>query len=149
MEILSIENLTFTYPKTETPAVENVSLQVGEGDFVLLCGASGCGKTTLLKLLKRELTPSGEQCGNVKFCGKPLSSLSDREAASDIGFVMQNPDEQIVTDKVWHELAYGLENLGIPSETIRLRVGETASWFGISDSFRKSTDELSGGQSNF
>jgi len=146
MEILSIENLTFTYPKTETPAVENVSLQVGEGDFVLLCGASGCGKTTLLKLLKRELTPSGEQCGNVKFCGKPLSSLSDREAASDIGFVMQNPDEQIVTDKVWHELAYGLENLGIPSETIRLRVGETASWFGISDSFRKSTDELSGGQ---
>ena len=146
MEILSIENLTFTYPKTETPAVENVSLQVGEGDFVLLCGASGCGKTTLLKLLKRELTPSGEKCGNVKFCGKPLSSLSDREAASDIGFVMQNPDEQIVTDKVWHELAYGLENLGVPSETIRLRVGETASWFGISDSFRKSTDELSGGQ---
>ena len=64
MEILSIENLTFTYPKTETSAVENVSLQVGEGDFVLLCGASGCGKTTLLKLLKRELTPSGEQCGN-------------------------------------------------------------------------------------
>ena len=84
----------------------------------------GLRKTTLLKLLKRELTPSGEQCGNVKFCGKPLSSLSDREAASDIGFVMQNPDEQIVTDKVWHELAYGLENLGVPSETIRLRVGD-------------------------
>ncbi len=146
MEILSLENLTFTYPKTEDPAVENVSLQVDEGDFVLLCGASGCGKTTLLKLLKRELTPSGEQSGTVKFRGRPLSSLTDREAASDIGFVMQNPDEQIVTDKVWHELAYGLENLGVPSETIRLRVGETASWFGISDSFRKSADELSGGQ---
>lgn len=146
MEILSLENLTFTYPKTENAAVENVSLQVDEGDFVLLCGASGCGKTTLLKLLKRELTPNGGQSGAVKFRGRPLSSLTDREAAADIGFVMQNPDEQIVTDKVWHELAYGLENLGVPSETIRLRVGETASWFGISDSFRKSADELSGGQ---
>lgn len=146
MEILRIEDLTFAYPSCEKNAVDGVSLSVNEGEFIVLCGASGCGKTTLLKLLKKELSPAGKKSGKIFFRGGDAEKLSDRESASEIGFVMQNPEEQIVTDKVWHELSYGLENLGVPSEVIRRRVGEIAGWFGLTDFFRKNTDELSGGQ---
>ena len=140
MEILRIEDLTFAYPSCEKNAVDGVSLSVNEGEFIVLCGASGCGKTTLLKLLKKELSPAGKKSGKIFFRGGDAEKLSDRESASEIGFVMQNPEEQIVTDKVWHELSYGLENLGVPSEVIRRRVGEIAGWFGLTDFFRKNTD---------
>lgn len=146
MEILHIEDLSFRYPKCEKYALENINLSVEGGEFIVICGRSGCGKTTLLRLLKRELSPAGEKSGKITYCGTDTDELCERDAAADIGFVMQNPDSQIVTDKVWHELAFGLENLGVPTETIRRRVGEMASYFGIADWFRKSTDELSGGQ---
>ena len=146
MEILHIENLSFKYPKSQNNAVDNVSINVDSGDFVVICGESGCGKTTLLKLLKKELSPAGEKSGQIIYCGTEQENLDERTSSSEIGYVLQNPDNQIVTDKVWHELAFGLENMGIQMEVIRRRVGEMASYFGISEWFRKKTDELSGGQ---
>ncbi|MBO5023218.1 MAG: energy-coupling factor ABC transporter ATP-binding protein [Clostridia bacterium] len=146
MEILTLKNLSFTYPTEEKKAVDNVSLFVKEGEFICLCGSSACGKTTLMRLIKRELAPRGTLSGEIFFCGKAQSELSERESASEIGYVLQNPETQIVTDKVWHELSFGLENLGYSSDIIRLRIGEMANYFGISHMFRSSTAELSGGQ---
>lgn len=146
MEILQVKNLNFTYPKAAQKALDGINLTVNKGDFILVCGASGCGKTTLLRLLKKEIAPYGEMSGDILYCGESLSETNAKKAASEIGFVGQNPDEQIVTDKVWHELAFGLENLGIDQNTIRRRVGEMASFFGIHGWYHKKTQELSGGQ---
>ena len=152
MALLEVKNLSFTYPRqpkdtTEPkPALSGVSLDIRRGECMVLCGASGCGKSTLLRLLKRELAPEGEKSGEIIFCGKEQSTLSEREAACEIGYVLQNPENQIVTDKVWHELAFGLENMGVPTPVIRRRVAEMACFFGIDDWFRKKTTELSGGQ---
>ena len=146
MEILHIENLTFRYPKAKKNAVENINLTINSGEFIVVCGESGCGKTTLLKLLKKELSPAGEKSGTVFYKGISQDELDEKISAGEIGYVLQNPDNQIVTDKVWHELAFGLENLGMPTQVIRRRVGEMASYFGIQDWFRRKTDELSGGQ---
>lgn len=146
MEILKIENLTFTYPEQTTPVLDNVNLSINQGEFVVVFGESGSGKTTLLKMLKRELTPHGKKEGSVYYMGKPLEEWDERLSASDIGYVMQHPETQIVTDKVWHELAFGLENMGVPSAVIRRQVGEMANYFGIHTWFRKQTTDLSGGQ---
>ena len=146
MEILHIENLSFRYPKAQVNALSNINLSINNGDFIVVCGESGCGKTTLLKLLKKELSPVGERSGNIYYNGSNQEALDEKTAAAEIGYVLQNPDNQIVTDKVWHELAFGLENLGLDTGIIRRRVGEMASFFGIQDWFRKDTDELSGGQ---
>lgn len=146
MEILKIENLKFTYPLCDEPAVNNVTLSVKRGEFIGVCGATGCGKTTLLRLLKREIAPVGDVGGNVFFEGTPINDLSDERSACDIGFVMQNPEHQIVADKVWHELAFGLENMNIPQSETARRVAETAAYFGIEDWFDKNVCELSGGQ---
>ncbi len=152
MELLRVENLSFTYPRQEKdtsriqPALEEVSFSIQEGEFIVMCGESGCGKTTLLKLLKRELAPTGQKKGKIWFRGIPQEELTDREAACEIGYVLQNPENQTVTDKVWHELAFGLENMGVPTPVIRRRVAEMACFFGIDDWFRKKTTELSGGQ---
>ena len=146
MEKIRIENLTFAYPNSETNALNNIDLTVNEGEFMLICGRSGCGKSTLLRHMKSILTPYGKRSGEVYLSGKKLSEYSEREQASEIGFVMQNPDDQIVTDKVWHELAFGLENLGCDQAVMRLRIGEMASYFGIQNWFYKNVTELSGGQ---
>ena len=146
MEILNIENLSFTYPDCKESALTDISLKIKQGDFFVICGESGCGKTTLLKLLKKELAPKGDFKGVIKYDGIPLYELDNRISASEIGFIMQNPEMQIVTDKVWHELAFGLENTGAETASIRRRVAEMASFFGISGWFRKKTSDLSGGQ---
>ena len=146
MEILQIENLSFSYPQTEKKAVDNLNLTLNAGDFALLCGESGCGKSTLLKLIKRQLAPFGEKSGRIMLSGVPQEELDEREEVRRIGFVMQDPESQIVTDTVWHELAFGLENLGEPTQVIRRRVAEMASYFGIEAWFYKKTTELSGGQ---
>lgn len=146
MELIRIENLSFTYPNSDNKILNNISLDINEGEFVLLIGESGCGKSTLLKQLKNELAPFGENTGTIFYDGENLRDLDQRKSASEIGFVMQNPDYQIVTDKVWHELAFGLESLGLYSQTIRRRVAEMASFFGIQTWFRKDVSELSGGQ---
>lgn len=145
MGLFEIDNLTFAYNGAEQNAV-SVSLCVNKGDFVLVCGKSGCGKTTLLRLLKPALAPVGKRTGSVTFCGTDIAKLDDRTAASAIGFVMQNPDDQIVTDKVWHELAFGLESLGESSDVIRRRVAEICGFLGLTDIYGKRTCELSGGE---
>ncbi|MDR2295891.1 MAG: ATP-binding cassette domain-containing protein [Clostridiales Family XIII bacterium] len=146
MERYRIENLKFTYPEREKPALAGVNLIVRQGEFLMLCGLSGCGKTTLLRQLKPILAPHGARSGEVFFDGTPISALDQREQSARIGFVMQSPENQIVTDKVWHELAFGPESLGAPQEEIRLRVAEMASFFGIQAWFYKNVTELSGGQ---
>ena len=146
MEILAVRDLTFTYPECGSPAVKNVSFSLERGEFAVLCGATGSGKSTLLRMLKRELTPVGDMRGSVSFCGTPLAELDNITSASATGFVMQNPEQQTVTDKVWHELAFGLENLGTPPDEISRRIAEMASYFGIGEWYDKDVSELSGGQ---
>lgn len=146
MEIVRLNNYTFRYPNAGRDAICNIDVSVNKSEFVLVCGPSGCGKTTLLRNLKKEITPHGKSSGEILFDGKPLEELSSKDSACMIGFVRQNPDNQIVTDKVWHELAFGLENLGLPTPVIRRRVAETAHYFGINPWFEKSVFELSGGQ---
>ena len=146
MSWLTVEQLSFRYPEEDGAALKEVSFTLEKGDLALLCGATGCGKSTLLRLLKRELAPRGERKGSILLGGRSLDSLSDREAAETVGFVAQRPEEQIVTDRVWHELAFGLENLGCPPETMRRRVAETAAFFGLESWFDFRTDDLSGGQ---
>lgn len=146
MALLQIKNLTFSYPETKNPVLQGINLDVKQGEFIVLFGESGSGKTTLLKLLKRELAPHGEKSGMITYDGTPIDDLTDRVSASELGYVMQNPESQIVTDKVWHELSFGLENLGIKTSVIRRRVGEIANFFGIHTLFRNNTTDLSGGQ---
>lgn len=146
MQTFTITDLSFTYPTESVPALQNVSLTIEAGSFTVLCGRSGCGKSTLLRQLKPILQPHGTQTGEILFEGKPLSSLSQRTQSARIGFVLQNLDAQLVTDKVWHELAFGLESLGLSTPVIRRRVAEIASFFGIQNWFYKPVCELSGGQ---
>lgn len=146
MEKLKLENISFRYPNRSENALNNINLSLASGDFVALCGPSGCGKTTLLRLLKPKIAPHGSLLGEILLDGKPLSCLTHRQQSEELGFVFQNPETQVVTDKVWHELAFGAESLGLPSEEIRLRVAEIAAFFGIENLFRKNTAQLSGGQ---
>ncbi|MDD4201081.1 MAG: ABC transporter ATP-binding protein, partial [Eubacteriales bacterium] len=146
METFRIKNLTFTYPEKAQPALCDINLEIMMGEMVALCGQSGSGKTTLLRNMKPLIAPFGKIEGSIEFYGTDIHELSQQLQASRIGYVLQNPDAQIVTDKVWHELAFGLENLGIDTRTIRLRVAEMASFFGIQSWFHKDVNELSGGQ---
>lgn len=146
MEILRVDNLEFSYPNKSKKALDKINFTVEEGDFVLICGESGCGKSTLLRHLKPELSPYGKKSGDIYYYNKNINEYLKIETASQIGYVLQNLDAQLVTDKVWHELAFGLENLGLDTQTIRIRVAEMASFFGIQKWFRKDVSELSGGQ---
>ena len=147
MAHFQIENLTFSYPTAEDKkSLDGVSLSIERGEYLVVCGKSGSGKTTLLKHLKTVLTPHGKRSGSILFNGTPLEEMNKRDQSSKIGYVMQNPDDQIVTDKVWHELAFGLESLGTDQKTMRLRVAEMACYFGIQDWFHRNVADLSGGQ---
>ncbi len=146
MEVFTVKNLTFVYSDRNTAAINDMSLTVNEGDFFVLCGASGSGKSTLLRNLKPSAAPYGARNGEILFENTDLYSLDVRRQASEIGFIDQSCENQLVTDKVWHELAFGLESLGMDTPSIRRRVTETASFFGIQNWFYKKVDELSGGQ---
>jgi len=146
MATFTIKNLTFTYPLKNTTVLKNIDLEIGYGQFITICGQSGSGKTTLLRNLKSALAPHGSRSGEILFYGRQLDSVDRREQSQRIGYVLQNPENQIVTDKVWHELAFGLESLGYDKKTIRLRVAEMASFFGIQNWFMKNVSDLSGGQ---
>lgn len=146
METYRIKDLTFTYPGQETPVLENISLTVRQGEMIALCGSSGSGKSTLMRNMKSTLMPEGKRSGSIEFCGIQLEKIDHRIDSAKIGYVMQNPENQTVTDKVWHEIAFGLENLGMDTQTIRLRTAEMASFFGIQGWFDKDVNQLSGGQ---
>ena len=141
MELLTVKNLTFTYPNCPKSAVSDLSCTINSGDFTVLCGATGSGKSTFLRLLKREIAPNGIESGEILLENTPITEVSDR-----IGFVTQHPDEQIVTDKVYSELAFGLENSGLEQNVIARRVAEMASYFGIEDWYDRDVSTLSGGQ---
>ena len=145
-ELFRLEHFSFTYPQQRRKALDDISLTVRPGQFWVLCGPSGCGKSTLLRQCKTVLAPHGTAEGSIFFEGVPLQDVPNRRQASEIGFVMQSPEHQVVTDKVWHELAFGLESLGLDTPSIRRRVAEMASFFGIQDWFHKDVDQLSGGQ---
>ena len=142
MEHLLIKNLSFTYPSDQSPAIKDINLTIERGELLTICGATGSGKSTLLRLLQPALLQNGAMTGAVLINGKPLSEVSPGR----IGYVMQDAMGQIVTDKVYHELAFGLENLGAPRREIARRIAETAAYFGIESWYERSTHELSGGQ---
>ena len=146
METIRFSNISFRYPLAESDALKNINLSVKESEFMVLCGKSGCGKTTLLRHMKKNMMPYGNLSGDILYRGCDLAELGDRESTSEIGYVQQNPDNQLVTDKVWHELAFGLESLGCDNYTIKRRVSEMASYFDIQTWFRKDVSKLSGGQ---
>ena len=146
MAHFEIRDLSFSYASAKgSLSLDKVSFTVQRGEYLVLCGRSGSGKTTLLKQLKPVLAPAGKKSGEVLFNGIPVRQLSERDQAAKIGYVMQNPDDQIVTDKVWHELAFGLESLGCDQITMRSRVSEMACYFGIQDWFHRDVVNLSGG----
>lgn len=146
MNIFTINNFSFAYPSQSEYVLKNISLNIEQGQLITLFGKSGCGKSTLLHCLKPILAPHGRRDGTIKFYGFDIDLLSQAEQAKKIGFVAQNPDNSLVTDKVWHELVFGLESLSMPKEEIRIRAAETASFFGIQTWFHKNVSELSGGQ---
>ena len=146
MNLVEIKDFGFSYPESSRKVLEHVNLNIKEGTLNVIMGRSGCGKSTLLRQLKSVLAPAGEKEGEILYRNIPLRDTDHRTQSQEIGFVMQDPDNQIVTDKVWHELAFGLESLGYDNATIRLRVAEMASYFGIQKWFYKNVSELSGGQ---
>ena len=147
MAHFQIQDLSFSYPTAKgKESLHHVNITIQKGEYVVLCGKSGSGKTTLLRQLKSVLAPHGKRSGEILFNGTPIEKVSQRDQSSKIGYVMQNPDDQIVTDKVWHELAFGLESLGCDQKTMRARVSEMACYFGIAHWFHRDVAELSGGQ---
>ena len=147
MAHFQIKDLSFSYPTAKgRKSLDGISLSIEKGEYIVLCGKSGCGKTTLLRQLKSVLAPHGKKTGEILFNGTPIEKVSQRDQSAKIGYVMQNPDDQIVTDKVWHELAFGLESLSCDQKTMRARVAEMACYFGIQDWFHRDVANLSGGQ---
>ena len=147
MAHFEIKDLNFSYPSSKgKKSLDGVSLSIEKGEYIVLCGKSGSGKTTLLRQLKTVLAPHGKKSGEILFNGTPIEKVSQREQSAKIGYVMQNPDDQIITDKVWHELAFGLESLGCDQKAMRSRVAEMACYFGIQDWFHRDVANLSGGQ---
>ena len=146
MALLRFEAVSFAYPNAKKRVLNQISFSMEEGEYLVVCGESGCGKTSLLRLAKPEMTPAGAFEGKIYYKDTPLEELDSEISALKIGFVQQNPNNQIVTDYVWHELAFGLENMALPVSVIRRRVSEMASFFGMQEWFHKKTSELSGGQ---
>lgn len=146
MSLVSVENIGFRYKGAESFALDGVSFNIAPGEFVCIAGLAGSGKTTLMRLLKTSIHPDGEIFGSVRFCGTPLSQIPACQQAACIGYVMQNPEAQIVSDRVGDELAFGMENLGMSPSIMRSRVAEIANYFGMQKLIDAHTDNLSGGQ---
>lgn len=142
---LAYDDVTFRYPGSHGDVLSGVSMAVPAGAFALLVGGTGSGKSTLLSLAKPQITPVGDRAGQVRVFGRPVDDLDGAEAC-EVGYVFQDPDNQIVCDSVWHEMAFGLENLGTPQGEMRRRVAEASYFFGMGPWFRSDTDALSGGR---
>ncbi len=146
MEVINIKDLSFRYPDTESYALNNLSISIDEGDFVVICGPTGCGKSTLLRLLKKEIAPHGHLTGEISYFNKPIDKWDERKLIEDIGFIFQDPDNQIVLDNVLQEMVFGLENLGHSNVDMRKRIAELTHTFGYEQLLHEKPSELSGGQ---
>jgi len=146
MALIEYKDLCFRYALSNHQALKNINLTIAQGEIVLVTGASGCGKTTLLSMINKTIMPYGETQGSVTYQGQDIKNVSAKALASQIGYVGQSPQDQIVTDKVWHEIAFGLENLGYNNVEIRKKTAEAAAYFGMADWYRMDTSKLSGGQ---
>lgn len=142
---LAYDDVTFRYPGSHGDVLSGVSMAVPAGAFALLVGGTGSGKSTLLSLAKPQIAPAGDRAGQVRVFGRPVDDLDGAEAC-EVGYVFQDPDNQIVCDSVWHEMSFGLENLGTPQGEMRRRVAEASYFFGMGPWFHSDTDALSGGR---
>lgn len=141
-----INNLTFRYMLSDRNSLEQVSLKIKKGKITLIAGPSGSGKTTLLRHLKKELLPKGKRSGKVLYDGQEIEQLKDLQSVKEVGYLFQNPSAQMVMDTVWHEIAFGLENLGMPYEQMKRTVAEIVNYFDLQKIYHEDTDKLSGGQ---
>ncbi len=148
MEQIKINHLTFSYGEENTFSLKDISFTVEQGEILLIIGESGCGKTTLLRHLKKDYMPSGKRGADsrILIAGEPIEGLEEKEQAGMVGFVRQNVDVALVTDKVWHELAFGLENLGYPQEVMQRKIAEMTAFFGLEGIYHEEICKLSGGQ---
>lgn len=142
---LAYDDVAFRYPGSHGDVLSGVSMTVPAGAFALLVGGTGSGKSTLLSLAKPQISPAGDRAGQVRVFGRSVDDLDGAEAC-EVGYVFQDPDNQIVCDSVWHEMAFGLENLGTPQGEMRRRVAEASYFFGMGPWFHSDTDALSGGR---
>lgn len=143
--LVTFKDYAFGYT-ADTNVIADINLNIAPGSFNVLFGRSGSGKTTLLQQLKRVLLPSGHCAGTLTFNSAPITTLTERQAAQDIGYVNQHADAQFVTDQVWHELAFGLERLATPAPVMHSRIAEMATFFGITELLNRDVHTLSGGQ---
>ena len=143
---IEVRGLSFTYPGAEAPVLDGLDWSVPQGAFALLVGGTGSGKSTLLSLLKPEISPTGERAGELRVLGESVADMDVRTSAERVGYVFQDPENQIVCETVWHEMAFGLENLGLARDEMRRRVAETSYFFGLEDWLHRDTDTLSGGR---
>ena len=146
VEILSTQDISFSYPGEEKGALNHITFSVEKGEFIVLCGSSGSGKSTLLQLLKTDIAPHGEMKGKIFYKSSSMENHTRLVRAKEIGMVFQNPDNQIVMDTVMDELLFGLENLGFSTGEMRKKVAEMVHFFDLGHLLEKKTDELSGGQ---
>lgn len=143
---IEVQGLSFVYPAAEVPVLDGLDWAVPQGAFALLVGGTGSGKSTLLSLLKPEIAPAGERTGELRVLGEDVAGMDVRASAERVGYVFQDPENQIVCETVWHEMAFGLENLGVSRDEMRRRVAETSYFFGLEDWLHRDTDTLSGGR---
>ena len=143
---IEVRGLSFAYPGAGAPVLEGLDWHVPQGAFALLVGGTGSGKSTLLSLLKPEIAPAGERAGELRVLGEDVADMDVRASAERVGYVFQDPENQIVCETVWHEMAFGLENLGLARDEMRRRVAETSYFFGMEDWLHRDTDTLSGGR---
>ena len=143
---IEVRGLSFAYPGAAEPVLEELDWVVPQGAFALLVGGTGSGKSTLLSLLKPEIAPTGECAGELRVLGESVAGMDVRASAERVGYVFQDPENQIVCETVWHEMAFGLENLGLARDEMRRRVAETSYFFGMEDWLHRDTDTLSGGR---
>ena len=143
---IEVRGLSFAYPGVKAPVLEGLDWRVSQGAFALLVGGTGSGKSTLLSLLKPEIAPAGERTGELRVLGENVADMDVRASAERVGYVFQDPENQIVCETVWHEMAFGLENLGVSRDEMRRRVAETSYFFGLEDWLHRDTDTLSGGR---
>ena len=146
MPAIEVRSLSFAYPDADAAVLEGLDWSVSQGAFALLVGGTGSGKSTLLSLLKPEIAPAGERTGELRVLGENVADMDVRASAERVGYVFQDPENQIVCETVWHEMAFGLENLGLARDEMRRRVAETSYFFGLEDWLHRDTDTLSGGR---